>query len=104
MEDFDNALAAFEQALNQAKLTGEETDIGTIYMNIGNTLRLRGELTQAEKYYWQAEAVFQRFSNSQGLALLFGNLGLAYTLQQKWLEAFLYLNKALEQWRTLGNT
>lgn len=99
----DQALLFSEKALDQARNVGEELDVGTIYMNMGLAHQLKGDLATAEKLTWQAEAIFQRFSNLIGLAHAHENLGLIYIEQQKWPETGLYLAEALAAWRILGN-
>lgn len=103
LEAPDEALIYLQKALHQATLTGEEGEVGTIYMNLGITYRQLGDPVQAEAYAWQAEAVFQRYSNLLRLALVRDNLGLACMDQRKWTEAFTHFQTALEIWQTLGN-
>lgn len=99
----DEALAWSEKALHQAKLTGEALEIGSIYLNIGVAYRLKQEPAKAESYHRQAETVFQRFSNTVGLAQVQDNLGLAYMDQGRWKEAGLHLEAALTAWHNQGN-
>ena len=100
---YDQALSALEEAFQHAKLAGEEAEIGKIYLNMGLALGQKGELAQAEAYLWQAEAIFQRFSNSQDLLLLGINLGILYIEQKRWGEAREYLETALTTCRNLKN-
>jgi tetratricopeptide (TPR) repeat protein len=97
----DLALPALEKARQYAELAGEEAEIGKIYLNMGVTCRLKGESVQAEACAWQAEAIFRRFSNSSDLALVWINLGAAYTDQGWWQEAEKYLETALKACQTL---
>jgi tetratricopeptide (TPR) repeat protein len=99
----NDALFYLEKALHQANLTGEEIEIATIHLNMGIAYRLKGESAQAEAHAWQAEAIFNRFSNLMGLANVWDNLGLACLDQEKWKEAKLYLEAALQAWRKLPN-
>jgi tetratricopeptide (TPR) repeat protein len=99
----DEALSCFERALRQARLTGEETEIARIYTNMGVSYRLKREPIQAENYARQAEAIFQRISNSMGLAEVWGNLGLACLDQGKWQEAVSHLQASLTMWRNQKN-
>ncbi len=103
MERPDEVLTYSKKALQQAKLTGEEAEIGTIYMNMGDAYRLSGESAKAEAYAWQAEVIFRRFSDSVGLAWVQYNLGLACLDQKKWQEAKLHLEAALQAWRRMAN-
>jgi tetratricopeptide (TPR) repeat protein len=97
------ALFFLEKALQEAQLTGEEVEIGKIYKNMSVAYQQNGESVQAEKYAWQAEVIFRRFSNTLDLALTWINLGLIYIDQQKWKEAREYLEAALESCRNLKN-
>lgn len=101
IEQPDESLGWLEKALQQAKLTGEETELGTIYMNIGTAHQLKNESAKAEMYTRRAEAIFQHFSNQKGLALVWTNLGLIFTDQKRWEEAEEYLKMALETCRNL---
>ncbi|HEX9925127.1 MAG TPA: tetratricopeptide repeat protein [Anaerolineae bacterium] len=103
MEDSDEAIAHLKKALQQAQLSGEESEIGTIYLNMGAAYRINGEPVKAEECAWKAESVFQRFSDPLGLAWVKHNLGLAFLDQGKWQEAKLHLETALQVWRTTTN-
>lgn len=97
------ALACSVKALEQAELTGEELEIGKIYMNMGMAYRLQGDLSQAESYNRQAETIFRRFFNVEGIADSLENLGLIYLEQQHYAEALEHLESALTNWRALNN-
>ncbi len=99
----DKALSCSKKALHWAEFTGEELTKGTIYVNIGTAHRLKNELVDAEAYIHRAKAIFQQFSNTFGLALVFDNLGLIYLAQKQWNRAGSQLEKALETWRKLDN-
>lgn len=103
LEQPDEAFAWLQKALDQAKLVGEEALAGSIHLNMGNALRLKGEFAAAKAHCWQAKAIFQRFANSLDLALTLDNLGLIYLDQKEWLDADLYLQNALQAWRDLKN-
>lgn len=97
------SLFYLQKALEQAKRVGEEAIVGTLYMNMGISYRLKGDLAKAEEHYWQAKTTFQRFSNLWGLATIHDNLGLVYLDQQRWQEGGLHFKTALELWRNLNN-
>jgi tetratricopeptide (TPR) repeat protein len=103
MEHPDEALIYLEKAMQQARLAGEEIEIGKIYINIGTAYRLKGEFNQAETYIRLAEAIFRRFSNILELANVGENLGAIYLDQHKLTEAKLYLEANLKIWRSLDN-
>lgn len=103
MGRYDESLNCSRKALDLAHLVGEEVIIGTIYMNIASSIRMNGEPAKAEKYFWRAEAIFRRYSDARGLAMVFDNVGLTYLDQGKWSEAVLYLERALKAWRDLNN-
>ncbi len=101
MECPTEALHYLDKALQQARLTGEEALIGTIYLNMGYAHKLSGEPAQTEAYARQAETIFRRFSNSLYLPLAWINLGEACLDQGRWQEARLHLEAALEACRRL---
>ena len=103
MERGDEALSWSEKALHQAELTKDVPRIGTIRNNIACAYLLKDEPIKAEKYAWQAEAIFRPLAHRLGLAQVEDSLGLAYLEQGKWKEAALYLEAALKAWRNLGN-
>ena len=70
-------------------------------MNMGLAHILNQNFIEAEIETRQAETIFQRFSNITELARVWGNLGVIYFHQDKWLEAHLYLEKSLQIWRNL---
>ncbi|MCP4361246.1 MAG: tetratricopeptide repeat protein, partial [Chloroflexi bacterium] len=100
---FDEAIACSKKALIHAKAIGEELRVGTFEMNIGLAYRFKGELDKAEEYSRRAEVVFLQNSYLHGLADVQENLGMIYLDQQSWKESGMYLNNALEMWRSLGN-
>lgn len=89
MERYDEALTHLEKALHMATPTGEESEIGKIYGNMGFIHERKGVLAQAE-------AIFRRFSS-------FLDLGTVYLKQKKWEGAREYLEAALATCRTLKN-
>jgi tetratricopeptide (TPR) repeat protein len=103
IECADKVLDYSKQALQQAKLAGEELESATVTMNIGIGYRLQGALSQAATYTRQAETIFRRFSHRLGLALVLDNWGLIYLRGQNWVEAEGYFNAALTAWRNLDN-
>jgi tetratricopeptide (TPR) repeat protein len=103
MEKGSKALKYLKKALHQAKLTGEETELGRIYSNMGIAYRLSGQPMQAETKTRQAEAIFRQSSNLVGLALVWVNLGMTYIAQQKWEKAREYLEASLQACRNLKN-
>lgn len=103
MKQSDKALPPLHQALDLAKLTGEEAEIGLIYINLGAAYRFMGDTATAASYAWQAEHIFRRFDNFVGQAMVQDNLGLGYLDEQKWPEAASYLETGLKMWRQLEN-
>jgi len=97
------ALVYLEKALRWAELTGEEIELAQTYMNMGISHRIRSEAIQAEKCHWQAESIFRCYSNLVGLAEIQDNLGLVCIDQEKWQEAILHLDTALNYWRKMAN-
>lgn len=104
MECPHKALAYLEQALQQARLTGEEAETGKIYLNIGVAYMVKGEWIEAEQYIGLANAIFQRFSNSLDLAIVQENLGAIALEQQQLPRAKGHLQAALKAMRALDNT
>lgn len=103
MKQSDKALPPLHQALDLAKLTGEEAEIGLIYINLGAAYRFLGDTATAASYAWQAEHIFRRFDNFVGQAMVQDNLGLGCLDERKWAEAASYLETALKMWRQLEN-
>lgn len=102
MEQAEPALNCLTQALQQATLAGEEAIIGRIYMNMGLAYTISRDFPAAEMYTRQAEIIFQQYSDINGLARIWGNLGVIYAHQGKWSEALLHFEKSLQTWRNLG--
>jgi tetratricopeptide (TPR) repeat protein len=103
MKQPDEARVYLEKALRQARLIGDELNLGIIYLNMGITFLLEGAFTKAEAYSRKAEAIMRRLSASYGLANTLENLGLIYLKQGRWHEARSHLGQALELWQILGN-
>lgn len=103
METPNEAILHLQKALYQATLSGEETEIGAIYENLSLAHRLKGEVTQAESYLWQAEEIFKRSRDTVKLARLWKNLARILLDQGKWQEATSYLENALQASRNSNN-
>lgn len=103
MRHLNEALEYLTRSLEQAEVTGEAADIGTIYMNIATAYRLKQEPEKAKNYILKAETIFNRFSNLAGLAWMQSTLGLIYLDQGKWSDAKHYLESSLQAWRSLNN-
>jgi len=101
LERPEKTLFYLKKALHLSQLTGEEAEIAKILLNMAIAFRQNGTLQQAEEYAWQAKALYQRFSNTRGLALVDCNLGSIYIDQQKWQEANRCLEAAIEQARQI---
>jgi tetratricopeptide (TPR) repeat protein len=95
-EQPEKALLYSEKALEQARLTGEASEIGVIYLNMSFAYRLTGDPLQAESYARQAETLYRRFSNSLYLPAAWSNLGEALLDQGRFEEARDYLEAALK--------
>jgi tetratricopeptide (TPR) repeat protein len=100
---FDSASTYLEKAHHQAKIMNEEPQTGTILMNMAIVNRKIGDVVTAETYAWQAETIFQKFSNLVGLAQVQCVLGLIYIDQQRWSEAMVQLKSSLDAARVLHN-
>lgn len=103
MECSKKSLDYLKKALHQARITGEEIELGLIYLNMGVAYRLSGEPVQAEAQARQAEAIFRQSSNPIGLALAWISLGGAYIDQKIWNKARRYLEAGLDACRKLKN-
>lgn len=103
MEYGKKSLDCLKNALHQARITGEETELGLIYLNMAVAYRLSGEPLQAETQARHAEVIFRQSSNPDGLALAWVNLGGAYIDQKMWDKARRYLEAGLEACRNLKN-
>jgi tetratricopeptide (TPR) repeat protein len=96
MEQPERALECSYQALHQAQITGAETAIGSILINIAIAHRKIGSLDKAEEHAWQAEKIFRRFSNQTELTGVWNTLGLIFIEQRRWEDAHHYLQLSLE--------
>lgn len=103
IEQPDQALHCLNEALECAKVTGEESEVANIYNNIGISHRLNNNPVKAETYLWQAEAIFRRTSNTLGLAQVLANLGLACLAQKKLTAAKQHFESALASYQLLKN-
>ena len=97
------ALDYLQKALIHAQLTGEQTELGIIYMNMGLAYRLAGDLDQAEAYAKRGETIFEEFAYAQSLARVWNILGAIFMDCQAWDTALFYLEKSYQMWHQLGN-
>jgi tetratricopeptide (TPR) repeat protein len=102
-EQPEQALLYLKQAHDQAEQTGDLAERGVIYTNMAIAYRLQGNKAMSEELHRQAEAVYRQQSNLEGLARVWGNLGMLYVQQEDWSAAVTYLNQSLQMWQKLGN-
>jgi tetratricopeptide (TPR) repeat protein len=97
------AIYHLKKAVEQAELTGDVVEYGTIYLNMSAAYNLSGDYVTGAAYAYQAETLFQQYANKYYLAITWGNLGASLVGQGKWLEADHYLRASIETCRKLGN-
>ncbi len=101
MEEFDQAIKSYEQAL-QIHEEIRSTPPYLIYYNFGQTYKDMGELGRAEEYYRQSLAYCEEHDIRQGLAYNYGGLGHIAELRGNAKQAVYYYDQALVVARQIG--
>ncbi|MEM7028896.1 MAG: tetratricopeptide repeat protein [Chloroflexota bacterium] len=91
----EQALYYTEQALIQANVSGETSEIGSIYLNMSYAHYLNNNLEEAKSYAYQSEKVYRQYANTRYLILTWISLGEIFLEQKKFEKAKNYLESAL---------
>lgn len=102
--DYTNALRTYRQGLDICKTTSNYTTASSLYISIGITKRLSGELDSAEYYYRHVLKIQEeQLHDSMAMASIYNNIGSLYFYQGDYITTEKYLLKALEINRLSGN-
>ncbi len=97
-ESLDSSIALFERSLkirlSVPNVTNER--IADSYNNLGQAYFLKGDYTNAVKYYELARPIQEKYSNLQGLAHVYANLGLVYKFQGNVVKSLERYQQALD--------
>lgn len=100
--EYKRALAHLQQVSELADVTGERAWQASGYINQGRIYLLIGDLSQAERFYRQAETILRKYSNYRDLARVWNGLGLVCHRQGRRTEGRLYQAQALQIWQSLS--
>ncbi|MBK8927537.1 MAG: tetratricopeptide repeat protein [Crocinitomicaceae bacterium] len=102
--DYENALLTYRQGLAICETTGNYTTASSLYISIGITKRLSGELDSAEYYYRHVLKIQEeQLHDSLAMASIYNNIGSLYFYQGEYITTEKYVLKALEINRLSGN-
>ncbi|MEM7028875.1 MAG: tetratricopeptide repeat protein [Chloroflexota bacterium] len=102
-KSFKKSISYLERALNYANRTGNEAETGAILVNLGLAYLLADDYNQATDYFDQANELFIKFSDLLGQTMVIHNLGNLQLRQKNWSEGIKLCEKAIDEFRTLGN-
>ena len=92
-----------EVAIQYGEETADDVTVGIAQMNMGAVCRLDGRIDEAERLFLASEAIFERYGDALGIALITDNLGVIHADQGKLEQAVEYFQQSLGKWRELGN-
>jgi len=103
-QQFDEAIALHEQALELFRDQGRQREEGIALMHLGITLRNAGRPKEAIDRHRQALAIFQRIGPPYYPAAVWNNLASAYSDNQAFGQAIRAADQAVEGFHACHNT
>jgi transcriptional regulator with PAS, ATPase and Fis domain/Tfp pilus assembly protein PilF/nucleoside-triphosphatase THEP1 len=100
--DWTKAIKYYNDAIKKSREANFFEGLCQSYNNIGELYMRRGELDLAIDFYSQAKELLPKFNDDFQKADLFGNLGQALTMLNKFSEAYSYLVKSYEFFKTIN--
>ena len=78
INDFDQAIENFQQALNICRTLKDDSEIANIYSNIGHVYWLSGDFPNALDYYQLSLGIFITLNDLKRQSMAYNNLGSVY--------------------------
>ncbi len=104
LEEYAWGIKRLEQALQIAKVIGNQANIGIILYYIGVAYRQTGQENKALRVYLQALAIFKITGDKAGIAHILNHLGEIYNNLGQSERSLLCCRQALEMFQDLGNS
>ncbi|MGE0566776.1 MAG: SpoIIE family protein phosphatase [Bacteroidia bacterium] len=103
MNNQDNALPYFQEALSYFESTGEKVHIARLCTNIGSVFSVKKNDELTIKYYLRAYSLFMEVHDSLGLGVVSGNISDEYIKQGLYEKAFKFTNISESFFKAVGN-
>ena len=100
--DWTKAINYYKKAIKKSRETNFFEGLCQSYNNIGELYMRRGELDLAVDFYSQARELLPKFNDDFQKADLYGNMGKALTMLNKFSEAYSYLVQSYEFFKTIN--
>lgn len=102
--DYDNAISALDETLNQTEQYPNETLRARTLMQTGMVYFFQQKWDQALYFYQQALNTAEKLKNKEGISIAYNNIANIYQKQQQPQQAFDFYNKALKIQRELADS
>ncbi len=102
--DYDNAISALDETLNQTEQYPNETLRARTLMQTGMVYFFQQKWDQALYFYQQALNTAEKLKNKEGVSIAYNNIANIYQKQQQPQQAFDFYNKALKIQRELADS
>lgn len=99
----DEALIFLERAEETAHQTGDQTNLGRIFENIGRIHYRKGETDEAVSYFREAVGGYRAVNDSTGMGSAYNNAGFAFWQKSLFDSSLILFNEALKIRETLHN-
>ncbi len=96
-KDFVNAQKYFSKCIPIIKSQNDSLQLASVYLNVGETFRLIGQLDSAEVYLIDALKTYEKFDQVGDKVIAIGNLGLVHLAQNKRDQAKSEVRYAIEK-------
>lgn len=102
--DYDNAISALDEILEQTELYPNETLRARTLMQTGMVYFFQQKWDQALYFYQQALNAAENLKNKEGISIAYNNIANIYQKKHQPQQAFDYYNKALKIQRELADS
>ena len=94
---YEDALGAYEQALNLYIQQGDRTQEALLRSNIGTVFTNLGDYEQAETFYLEALEIYEAINDLSGKGQVLNNLGQLYDLLEDESQSRIYYQRAIDE-------
>src|SRR5690349_20291408 len=103
LEDFPAAERCYREVLDLQRIQQNAHAIAHTLVNLGNLHIGTGHPSEARPYYMEALDLLRTLNDHRALGILFNNLALQESREQRWKEAVDSFGQALTYHRMVGN-
>ena len=100
---YQKALGYYQRAVDLFEQQKDSLSLLSAYLNLANTYKLNGNLTQALKYYMLSQKLHEQMDVVLSLSQCYESIGMIFMEQQDFAKAEMYVQKAYQLDKRLGD-